>query len=77
MTEPTERSIPPVAMTAVWPRAISPMKAKLRLTLKMLSALANGSETRLIAPARAATVSITHRDWGVRRKFFTRLRSRR
>ena len=69
--------MPPVAITAVCPSAISPMKAKFRLTLKMLSLLANGSETRLITPARAATVSVTHSDWGARRRLFTRLQARR
>jgi len=31
ITEPTERSIPPVMMTGVMPSAMTPMKAKLRV----------------------------------------------
>ena len=33
MTEPTERSMPPVMMTGVMPSAMMPMKAKLRVML--------------------------------------------
>ena len=41
MIEPTDRSIPPVRMTAVMPMAMMPTKAKLRVMLKKLSVLAN------------------------------------
>ena len=33
MIEPTERSMPPVMITAVMPSAMMPMKAKLRVML--------------------------------------------
>ena len=36
MTEPTERSMPPLIMTKVWPIATVPRKAAVLSTLKML-----------------------------------------
>ncbi len=46
ITEPTERSIPPVMMTGVMPSAMTPMKAKLRVMLKKLSSVAKESGSR-------------------------------
>src|ERR1051325_1264189 len=40
-TDPTDKSIPPVIMTAVMPMAMMPMNAKLRVTLKILSSVRN------------------------------------
>ena len=40
-TDPTERSMPPVMITAVMPSAMMPTKAKLRKTLKMLPGVRN------------------------------------
>ena len=45
--EPTDRSIPPQMMTAVIPRAITPTKAKLRVTLNRFCGLANLSLSTL------------------------------
>ena len=43
ITEPTERSMPPVMITAVMPIAMMPMAAKLRVMLKKLLLVANVS----------------------------------
>ena len=40
-TDPTERSIPPVMMTAVMPSAMMPTKAQLRATLNRLAEVSN------------------------------------
>ena len=40
-TEPTERSMPPVMITAVMPRPMIPTKAKFRKTLKRLPGAKN------------------------------------
>ena len=40
-TEPTDRSMPPVMITAVMPRPMIPTKAKLRKTLKRLPGAKN------------------------------------
>ena len=63
MTEPTDKSMPAVMMTAVMPRAMMPMKAKLRVTLNMLSALANTGDTKLMTMPMMMTANVTQNAW--------------
>src|SRR5687768_5428653 len=61
--EPTDRSMPPVMITAVMPMAMMPTKAKLRVTLKRLPGVAKVLVKRLRAmQARNAAIS-TQNTW--------------
>ncbi len=63
ITEPTERSMPPVMMTGVMPSAMMPMKAKLRVMLKKLSSLANTGSRMLITPLMITSATVTQNAW--------------
>ena len=64
MIEPTERSMPPVAMTAVMPSAITPMNEKLRVMLKKLSEVAKDSGcSQLIKRQMMTRATVTQNDW--------------
>ena len=61
--EPTERSMPPVIITATWPKAMIAMKAKLRVLLTKFSPLKkarwNDGSTSVIAMGMMTTAIIT------------------
>jgi hypothetical protein len=59
MTDPTERSIPPVTMTAVWPSATRPMNARFRVTLKKLSWLAKVGDAAAMPTQSTRVATVT------------------
>ena len=61
-TEPTDRSMPRVMMTAVIPSAMMPMKEKLRVMLNRLSSVQNTLETCAITRQMMASASVTQID---------------
>ena len=64
ITEPTERSIPPVMITAVMPIAMMPIAAKLRVTLKKFALVANVSGCwYAVARQINATAMLTQNAW--------------
>src|SRR5277367_5930637 len=63
MIEPTERSIPPVAITAVMPSAMMPMKEKLRVMLKKFWDEANDAGcSQLITRQMTISATVTQND---------------
>src|SRR5687768_12915733 len=65
--EPTARSIPPVIITATWPRAMIPMKAKFRVTLKKFSSfqkdVRNDGSRTVITMGMRKTAMVTQKAW--------------
>src|SRR3954454_7612271 len=77
ITDPTERSMPPVRITAVMPSAMMPMKAKLRVVLNRLSVEANASGcTQLIPRQITSSATVTQKGW-LAMTPWRKLRSRR
>src|SRR5271166_6222246 len=64
MIEPTDRSMPPVAMTTVMPSAMMPMNEKLRVMLKKFSGVANDAGcSQLITRQMRMSATVTQNDW--------------
>ena len=63
ISEPTERSIPAVMMTAVMPRAMIPKNAKFRVTLYMFRSVMNTSDTIDMTIPMATIATITQNGW--------------
>jgi ABC-type arginine transport system permease subunit len=64
ITEPTERSIPPVMITQVMPIAMMPMAAKLRVMLKKLPLVAKVSGwCQAVTRQSRITVTVTQNAW--------------
>src|SRR5687767_13496956 len=65
--EPTARSIPPVIITATWPSAMIPMKAKFRVTLKKFSSfqkdVRNDGSRTVITIGMRKTAIVTQKAW--------------
>src|SRR5271163_1401661 len=63
MIEPTERSMPPVAITAVMPSAMMPMNEKLRVMLKKFSLEAKDAGcSQLITTQMTRSAIVTQND---------------
>src|SRR5271166_1571430 len=63
MIEPTERSMPPVAITAVMPSAMMPMNEKLRVMLKKFSDEAKDAGcSQLITTQMTMSATVTQND---------------
>ena len=63
MTEPTDRSMPPVMITVVTPSAAMAMNEKFRVTLKMFCFEAKVSVTRLNATQAMTAAMNTQNVW--------------
>src|SRR5271156_4727882 len=64
MIEPTERSIPPVAITAVMPSAMMPMNEKLRVMLKKFwDEAKHAGCSQLITRQMAISATVTKHDY--------------
>ena len=63
ISEPTERSIPAVQITADMPSAMMPKKAKLRVMLKRLRSVRKASETKVITTPIARMATNTQKGW--------------
>src|SRR5262245_5738942 len=61
--EPTDRSMPPVMMTAVMPSAMMATNAKLRVTLNRFCGVAKVSVMRVRTRQNAAAATITQNAW--------------
>ena len=61
--EPTDRSIPPEAMTAVMPIAMIATKAKFRVTLKRLRSVAKVSVAKESATHASTAATKTQNTW--------------
>src|SRR3974390_2315198 len=63
MIEPADKSMPPVAMTAVMPSAMMPMKAKFRVMLKKFSVLAKEAGcSQLMTTQMMTNATVTQKD---------------
>ena len=62
-TEPTDRSMPAVMMTAVIPSAMMPTKAKFRVTLNRLRSVAKVSVARVRATQASTAARNTQKVW--------------
>src|SRR5882724_7897607 len=63
MTEPTERSMPPVMITIVMPIAMMPNGAKLRVMLATLSAVPKLGSFSDITTTSISSATVTQNDW--------------
>src|SRR5688572_3971414 len=63
MTEPTDRSIPPVMITIVMPSAMMPNGAKLRATLPMLFAVPKLGSIEAMTATRTNSATVTQNGW--------------
>src|SRR6185312_4815408 len=62
-TEPTERSMPPVMITSVMPRAMMAVRVKLRVMLKMFFCVANESVAKLRKMQARTIATQTQKAW--------------
>src|SRR5580698_4242802 len=62
-TEPTERSMPPLMMTMVMPRAMTAVKVKLRVMLKRLLVVAKELVAKLRNRQATMTATNTQKAW--------------
>src|ERR1041384_2987437 len=63
ITEPTERSMPPVMITTVMPSAMMPNGAKLRATLPTLFAVPKLGSNVVITMISASSATVTQNGW--------------
>src|SRR5262245_23276252 len=63
ITEPTDRSMPPVMITIVMPSAMMPNGAKLRATFPTLFAVPKVGSNAVITTMRASSATVTQKGW--------------